>query len=99
MRSRNPESDLLRVVPEVREVVEFRRLNFMDRDFGLTEAPEIIFCRNVIIYFDRPTQVRLLEKLTRQLAPGGYFFAGHSESLQGMDLPLVPVAPAVYRKP
>jgi chemotaxis protein methyltransferase CheR len=99
MRSRNPESDLLRVVPEVRELVEFRRLNFMDRDFGLTEAPEIIFCRNVIIYFDRPTQVRLLEKLTRQLAPGGYFFAGHSESLQGMDLPLVPVAPAVYRKP
>jgi chemotaxis protein methyltransferase CheR len=43
--------------------------------------------------------MRLLQKLTRQLAPGGYFFAGHSESLQGMDLPLVPVAPAVYRKP
>ena len=62
----------------------------MDADFGLAEPPEIIFCRNVIIYFDRPTQVRLLEKLTRQLAPGGYFFAGHSESLQGMDLPLVP---------
>jgi chemotaxis protein methyltransferase CheR len=71
----------------------------MDADFGLTESPEIIFCRNVIIYFDRPTQIRALEKLTRQLAPGGYFFAGHSESLQGMDLPLVPVAPSVYRKP
>jgi chemotaxis protein methyltransferase CheR len=99
MHSRDPESDLLRVVPEVRALVEFRRVNFMDADFGLAEAPEIIFCRNVIIYFDRPTQVRLLEKLTRQLAPGGYFFAGHSESIQGMDLPLVPVAPAVYRKP
>jgi chemotaxis protein methyltransferase CheR len=99
MRSRNPESDLFRVVPEVRAQVEFRRLNFMDSDFGLSEAPEIIFCRNVIIYFDRPTQVRLLNKLARQLAPGGYFFAGHSESIQGMDLPLVPVAPAVYRKP
>jgi chemotaxis protein methyltransferase CheR len=99
MRSRNRESDLLRVVPEVRAVVEFRRLNFMDADFGLAEAPEIIFCRNVIIYFDRPTQVRLLQKLTRQLAPGGYFFSGHSESLQGMDLPLIPVAPAIYRKP
>ena len=84
--------------PELRALIEFRRLNFMDADFGLAEPPEIIFCRNVIIYFDRPTQVRLLEKLTRQLAPGGYFFAGHSESLQGMDLPLVPVAPAVYRK-
>lgn len=98
MRSRDPQSDLLRVVPEIRSLVEFRRLNFMDSDFGLSELPEIIFCRNVIIYFDRPTQVRLLEKLTRQLPPGGYFFAGHSESLQGMDLPLVPVAPAVYRK-
>ena len=99
MRSRDPNSDLLRVVPEVRALIEFRRVNFMDSDFGLAEMAEIIFCRNVIIYFDRPTQVRLLEKLTRQLAPGGYFFAGHSESLQGMDLPLVPVAPAVYRKP
>jgi chemotaxis protein methyltransferase CheR len=99
MRSRDPESDLFRVVPEMRDLIEFRRLNFMDSDFGLGELPEIIFCRNVIIYFDRATQVRLLEKLTSQLAPGGYFFAGHSESLQGMDLPLVPMAPAVYRKP
>jgi chemotaxis protein methyltransferase CheR len=99
MRSRDPESDLLRVVPETRALIEFRHLNFMDADFGLTEAPEIIFCRNVIIYFDRPTQIRLLNKLTRALTPGGYFFAGHSESLQGMGLPLVPVAPAVYRKP
>jgi chemotaxis protein methyltransferase CheR len=98
MRSRDPDSDLLRVVPEMRALVEFRRLNFMDSDFGLAESPEIIFCRNVIIYFDRPTQVQLLKKLTRQLAPGGYFFSGHSESLQGMDLPLVPVGPAVYRK-
>ena len=98
MRSRDPESDLLRVVPELRALIEFRRVNFMEADFGLAESPEIIFCRNVIIYFDRPTQVRLLEKLTRQLAPDGYFFAGHSESLQGMDLPLVPVAPSVYRK-
>ena len=99
MRSRDPQSDALRVVPEVRALVEFRRVNFMDSEFGLTESPEVIFCRNVIIYFDRPTQVRILEKLTRHLVPGGYFFAGHSESLQGMDLPLVPVAPSVYRKP
>jgi chemotaxis protein methyltransferase CheR len=98
MRSRDPKSDLLRVVPELRALIEFRRLNFMDPDFGLAEPLDIIFCRNVIIYFDRSTQVRLLEKLTRQLATGGYFFAGHSESLQGMDLPLTPVAPSVYRK-
>src|SRR5260370_33283398 len=78
MRSRDRESDLVRVVPEMRGLVEFRRVNFMDGDFGLSELPEIIFCRNVIIYFDLPPQVRLLEKLTRQLVPSGYFFAGHS---------------------
>ncbi len=98
MRSRQPGSDLLRVVPELRAAVEFRRVNFMDADFALTETPDIVFCRNVIIYFDRPTQCRLLGKLTRLLAPGGYFFAGHSESLQGMNLPLAPVGTAVYRK-
>jgi chemotaxis protein methyltransferase CheR len=98
MRSRDPNSDLVRVVPEVRAKIEFRRVNLMDSDYGLSESPEIIFCRNVIIYFDRPTQIRLLDSLVRQLAPDGYFFSGHSESLQNMDLPLIAVAPAVYRK-
>ena len=98
MRSRDPGSELLRVVPELRDQVEFRHLNFMDADFGLAESSEIIFCRNVIIYFDRPTQIRILKKLIRHLSPGGYFFAGHSESLQGMDLPLTPAGLAVYRK-
>jgi len=98
MRSRDPSSDLFRVVPELRTTIEFRRLNFMDADLGLSESPEIIFCRNVIIYFDRATQIRILGKLVRLLAPGGYFFAGHSESLQNMDLPLISVGTAVYRK-
>lgn len=98
MHSRDPDSSLVRVVPELRALVDFRRVNFMDADFDLPQSPEIIFCRNVIIYFDRPTQERLLKKLTGLLAPGGYFFAGHSESLQGMDLPLIPVAPSAYRK-
>lgn len=98
MRSRDANSDLLRVVPELRAQVEFRRVNFMDPDYGLTESPEVIFCRNVIIYFDRPTQIRILQKLTRHLVPGGYFFSGHSESLQGMDLPLSPAGPSVYKK-
>jgi chemotaxis protein methyltransferase CheR len=98
MRSRDPESDRTRVVPELRALVDFRRLNFMDAAFDLPQRPEIIFCRNVIIYFDRTTQERLLKKLTGELTPGGYFFAGHSESLQGMDLPLTLVAPSAYKK-
>ena len=98
LRSRDPKSDLVRVTPELRSRVEFRRLNFMEPEFGIADAPEVIFCRNVIIYFDRQTQMRLLEKLVRLLVPGGYFFAGHSESLQNMDLPLTMAGPAVYRK-
>jgi len=98
MRSREPGSNLVRVIPELRAGIEFQRLNFMDAEYGISERPEIIFCRNVIIYFDRPTQIRILGKLVRLLAPGGYFFAGHSESLQNMDLPLAMAGPAVYRK-
>jgi chemotaxis protein methyltransferase CheR len=97
MRSRDRESNLVRVVPELRASVEFRHLNLME-EFRLPEPANAIFCRNVIIYFDRPTQERLFQKMTRQLVDGGYLFVGHSESLHNMDLPLVPIAPALYRK-
>jgi chemotaxis protein methyltransferase CheR len=98
MRSRDRSSNLLRVVPELRQMVEFRRLNLKDSDYGITEKVDVIFCRNVIIYFDRDTQEQILQKLTHHLLPGGYAFVGHSEALHGMDLPLVPIAPALYRR-
>ena len=98
MRSRDPDSKVLRVVPELRRQVEFRRLNFMDTDFGLTDKAHIIFCRNVLIYFDRPTQEKILQRLTRYLVPGGYLFVGHAETLHDIDVPVTPVAPALYRK-
>lgn len=99
LKSKNREKKLVRIVPELRQLVKFRRLNFMDEDFGFREPINIVFCRNVIIYFDRPTQERLLNKLCRHLAPGGYVFMGHSETLNGLDVPLISVAPTVYRKP
>jgi len=98
MRSRDRSSNQVRVVPELRQLVDFRRLNFKDSDYGMTEHVDMIFCRNVIIYFDRPTQEQILQKLTQHLTPGGYCFVGHSETLHGMDLPLMPVAPALYRR-
>jgi chemotaxis protein methyltransferase CheR len=98
MRSRDRDSNLLRVVPELRQLVEFRRLNVTDADFGLSQKADVIFCRNVIIYFDHSTQEQIIQKLADQLLPGGYAFVGHSETLHDMDVPLVPVAPALYRK-
>jgi chemotaxis protein methyltransferase CheR len=98
MRSRQPGSERVRVVPELRRSIEFRRLNFMDADYGIAEKADAIFCRNVIIYFDRPTQERILLKLANCLMPGGYMFVGHSETLHDMNLPLEPVAPALYRR-
>jgi chemotaxis protein methyltransferase CheR len=93
---KNPE---VRIVPELRQLVRFGRLNFMAEEFGLRGQVDIIFCRNVIIYFDKPTQEKLMVKFCRYLNPGGYLFLGHSESLHGYDIPLVPVAPTIYRKP
>lgn len=97
MRSRDPDSELVRVVPELRDLVEFRQLNLMGT-FSACELADCIFCRNVVIYFDRPTQEQLFRKLAQKLVDGGYIFLGHSESLHQMDLPLIPVAPALYRK-
>jgi chemotaxis protein methyltransferase CheR len=100
MRGKGRQAGYVRVVPELRKNVTFKRLNLTEgRNFGLKKMMDIIFCRNVIIYFDRPTQIRLFEKFYRQLAPGGYLFIGHSETLHGINEQFVPVAVAVYEKP
>lgn len=98
LRSRDRGSHQVRVVPELRRMVEFRRLNFMDSDYGIAGKADAIFCRNVIIYFNRNTQETILRKLTQHLVPGGYLFVGHAETLHNMDLPLVPVAPSLYKR-
>jgi chemotaxis protein methyltransferase CheR len=98
MRSRNRDSDLVRIVPEIRGKVRFRRMNLMDRVLDVDRTMDMIFCRNVIIYFERPVQYELILKLCENLAAGGYLFLGHSETLHGMDLPLKQVSPMVYRK-
>ncbi|WP_420239463.1 CheR family methyltransferase [Telmatobacter bradus] len=98
LRSRDRGSDRVRVVPELRQAVDFRRLNFMDEDYGMMEKVDAIFCRNVLIYFDRPTQQKILSRLCRYLHPGCYLFVGHAEALHDLRLPVTPVAPALYRR-
>jgi chemotaxis protein methyltransferase CheR len=98
MRSRDRGKGLVRIVPELRSLVKFRRLNFLDDDFGMKMRMDIIFCRNVIIYFDRQTQEKVLMRICENLMPGGYLFMGHSETLSSLCLPLVSVGPMVYKK-
>ena len=97
MKGKGQQQGFHRVVPELRQKVRFQRLNFMDRDFGLDRKMDIIFCRNVIIYFDRPTQQKLFEKFYRQFTPGGFLFTGHSESLEGITDRMERIDSAVYR--
>lgn len=97
LRSKDRSKKLVRICREARCNVRFRRLNFME-EFSFDDSLDVIFCRNVVIYFDRETQEMLFKRFCRKLNPGGYLFIGHSESLAGMDLPLVTVAPTVYKR-
>ena len=97
MRGKGAQSGFYRVVPELRSRITFQRLNF-NKDFNLGELMDVIFCRNVIIYFDRQTQIKLFEKFYNQLVPGGYLFIGHSESLHGINDRFRLVANTTYRK-
>jgi chemotaxis protein methyltransferase CheR len=98
LKSKDPAKKVIRVKPELRSRIEFRRLNFMDDDFGIREHFDVIFCRNVIIYFDRPTQERLIRKFRERLKDGGVLFLGHSETMTGMNIQFRTLAPTVYRK-
>jgi chemotaxis protein methyltransferase CheR len=98
-RSRNRSEALVRIVPELRRKATYRLLNFMDDDYGIRESFDIIFFRNVMIYFDRPTQESVVNRICRSLSPGGYLFVGHSESLAGFDIPVKLVQTSVFRRP
>jgi chemotaxis protein methyltransferase CheR len=94
----NSGDDLWTVSPVLRSLIFFRRLNFMDPIFPFRNLFHGVFCRNVMIYFDRDTKDALVEKICRHLAPGRYFFIGHSESLGRSTSGLEYVQPSVYRR-
>ena len=88
----------VRVKKALRDKIEFIRLNFMDEHFPFDGKFDVIFCRNVIIYFDRPTQERILGHMCDYLRIGGNLILGHSETLTGMSMPLRSLAPTVYER-
>jgi chemotaxis protein methyltransferase CheR len=88
-----------RVIPELRAKVAFQRLNLIDLESVELEPQHMIFCRNVIIYFNRETQVKLFHDFYEKLTPGGLLFIGHSETLTGICSKFEPVASTIYRRP
>jgi chemotaxis protein methyltransferase CheR len=98
LRSKDASKVEVRIKKELRDKVEFIRLNFMDDRFPFDGKFDVIFCRNVIIYFDRPTQERILGHMCEYLRPGGNLILGHSETLTGMSMPLRSLAPTVYER-
>jgi chemotaxis protein methyltransferase CheR len=86
------------ICPRVKALASFRRLNLVESVAWPRPFP-VIFCRNVMIYFDRQTQEQVVAKLAANLEPGGYLFVGHAESLTRISHALEYVRPAVYRKP
>ena len=98
LRSKDRDKGLVRIAPPLRAAVHFQRLNLMEEVLSFSDPLDAIFCRNVIIYFDRGTQERLLMRLCRVLRYDGYLFLGHSESIHGFDLPLKRIVSTVHRK-
>ncbi|HMN80628.1 MAG TPA: CheR family methyltransferase [Burkholderiaceae bacterium] len=80
LRGRAQRSGLVRVRPEVRALVTFQQFNLIEPGWSLNETFDVVFCRNVMIYFDRETRTRLIENFHRVMSPGGLLFVGHSES-------------------
>lgn len=98
MRSKT-EPHLVRIVPQLRQKVCFHLLNFMAADYSIESTFDVIFLRNVLIYFDKRTQEAVVKKVCRYLEPGGYLFVGHSESLSELEVPVTRVRTSIYQRP
>ncbi len=94
-----PQDGNYRVKPDLSNKVTFRHLNLLGPAYPFTDPFHVIFCRNVMIYFDRPTQEELVRRLSERLVPGGYLMVGHSESLTGIHHRLRMIKPAIYQLP
>lgn len=88
----------LSVRDDLRRLVAFRHINFVDDPWPIRVAFDVIFCRNALIYFDRPGQLEIVRRLTAQLLPGGLLFLGHSESMLGVSGGLRHLGGTIYQK-
>ena len=96
-RGRGARSGMVRLKPEIRSLVEFYQLNLI-QEWAMSEPMDFIFCRNVMIYFDKKTRVKLVERYANNLCDGGYLFIGHSESLFNLTDRFELIGNTIYRK-
>lgn len=92
------DTDNVRVKENIRKKVTYRKFNLMNEVFPFKRKFHVIFCRNVMIYFDNETRNRLIERFYEASEEGAYLFIGHSESLNNIDTKYKYVMPSVYRK-
>ncbi|MGH1462013.1 MAG: CheR family methyltransferase [Neptuniibacter sp.] len=97
LKGKGKNEGMVKVRPELQDVIKFGHLNLMS-DWPINGPLDFMFCRNVMIYFDQPTQVRLLNKMADILKPGGYLFVGHSEALARHASCFELVGKTIYRK-
>ncbi|WP_184254502.1 protein-glutamate O-methyltransferase [Rhodopseudomonas rhenobacensis] len=98
LSSKDKSRSEVRIVPELRRSVAFMRMNLMDAVYPVDRDVDVIFCRNVLIYFDKPTQSKVVERLCSHLRPGGYLIVGHSESMiQNQSIKIKQVQPTIFK--
>lgn len=98
LKGMNQYKNKMRINSELRDKIDFRKYNLLSSDYSGLGKFDIIFCRNVLIYFERDVQFRILDQFCRILNKGGYLFLGHSESINGFSLPLNHIKTTIYSK-
>jgi chemotaxis protein methyltransferase CheR len=98
LRGLRKEEGRMRAHPRLQSMIDFRRINLNDANYGIREPFDLIFCRNVLIYFNRQSKTDVINRLTQHLSPAGLLFLGHAESLTGTSHTLEHAGPTIYRR-
>ncbi|SKA07551.1 CheR family methyltransferase [Consotaella salsifontis] len=98
MRGTGKRHNEVRIVPELRRVVHFRQMNLMDRKYPVDQDVDVIFLRNVLIYFEKRDQEAVVARMLSHLRPEGYLLLGHSESMAAAGAPVRQIGPSVFQK-
>lgn len=98
LKGKKERKEQVRIIPQLRKRTTFKSLNLMDGRYPFSRQFDIVFCRNVLIYFNRSIQERILQQICQHIKEGSWLFTGHSETLNGMNVPLKLSGASVYRR-